>query len=527
MKAGARFAAALLLYMRRLRPPISLLLASLLLANADSAQVLARPGWAGSGVTVETWWPRAVFYRLDPATFQDSNGDGRGDLAGVAQRMDYLQSLGVDAIILAPAAASPQLSPGDMSGGFDDLARQASLHHVRVLVALEASTVQQPSGNGLLATARSWLTQGAAGFFLNSRLLASPQLSPDLLHQLRALVASFPGERILLSAAAPADNAPLAEALHRDVQLIATAPLAGGDTAPDAAALRSDVLAATDEVSAAVSPRSGARYRPTLSGLPLLVAARNLPAPDDRQRGLLQRDLAVLLLVSRSAVLLDYGEELGLDSADGSDPLMQWTPSNRTVPPKPLPQIPTSFDTIEYKAYTPYVAPLPRSLNPPPPPLPMAYVSEKPDPLTLPGFSSVAPDASLSALAAPNGATANVVTEDAQPYSLLNLYRHLIQLHHQNPSLHDGAQVFLNHDADDVLVWLRRPTPSARISTTVLAVCNLSGHNLHLNLNHELQSLRMPYGELTTFVSSSPIPFEDSQDIVLPAGGAFLGEFSR
>jgi hypothetical protein len=37
---------------------------------------------------VETWWHRAVFYRLDPATFQDSNGDGRGDLAGVAQRLE-------------------------------------------------------------------------------------------------------------------------------------------------------------------------------------------------------------------------------------------------------------------------------------------------------------------------------------------------------------------------------------------------------------------------------------------------------
>ena len=112
---------------------------------------------------------------------------------------------------------------------------------------------------------------------------------------------------------------------------------------------------------------------------------------------------------------------------------MQWTPSNRTVPQKPPPEIPTSFDAIEYKAYTPYVAPLPRSLNPPPPQLPAAFVSEKPDPLTLPGFSSISPDASISALAAPNGATANVVTEDAQPYSLLNLYRHLIRTPSSGP----------------------------------------------------------------------------------------------
>ena len=128
--------------MSHLRTPTTLLLASLLLAASASAQVLARPGWAGSGVTVETWWQRAVFYRLDPTAFQDSNGDGRGDLGGVAERMDYLQSLGADAIILAPAASSPPLSPADMSDGFDDLVRQASLHHVRVLVALDATSLQ-------------------------------------------------------------------------------------------------------------------------------------------------------------------------------------------------------------------------------------------------------------------------------------------------------------------------------------------------------------------------------------------------
>jgi alpha-glucosidase len=510
--------------MSHLRTPAPLLVASLLLAAAASAQVLARPGWAGSGVTVETWWQRAVFYRLDPATFQDSNGDGRGDLGGVAQRMDYLQSLGVDAIILAPAASSPPLSPADMSDGFDDLVRQASLHHVRVLVALDVSCLQPVSGgNGLLAAARSWLTQGAAGFFMESSLLADPQFSADLLHQLRSLTATFPGERVLLSAPLPAENAALQPALRREVQLIATPPLAGGDALPTAATLRSQVTASLGSAPAASSPRS----RAGLSGLPLLAAARNLPAPDDRQRDLLQRDLAVLTLASRSAVLLDYGEELGLDPAAVNAPLMQWTPSNRTVAPKPPPEIPASSDAVEYKAYTPYIAPLPRSLNPPPPQLPAAFVSEKPDPLTLPGFSAVSPDASLSALASPNGATANVVTEDADANSLLNLYRHLIQLHHQDPTLYDGAQLFLDHDADDVLVWIRRPTPGARISTTVLAVCNLADHNLHLDLDSELRMLRAPHGGLRTLASGSPVPFQDSEDIVLPAGGAFLGEFSR
>jgi len=505
----------------RLRSALLLWL-GLVLPCVCRTQVLARPGWAGSGITVESWWQRAVFYRIDPATFQDSNGDGRGDLGGVARRMDYMQSLGVDAIILAPAASSPPLSPSDMTDGFDDLTRQGSLHHLRVLVALDVSGLQQrPDGsNRLLAVARSWLTQGAAGFYLDSRLLANPQLSPDLLHQLRTLTSSFPGDRILLSAVAP--NASLEPVLRREVQLIATQPIGAGEDALNAATLRSQVLAGIDATLAnsSLRPHSG------LSGLPLLLAARSLPAPDDQRRGLLQRDLALLLLASRSAVLLDYGEELGLDLA-GSNlaPLMQWTPSNRTLQAPTPPEIPTSSDAIEYKPYAPYIAPLPRSLNPSPPSLPAAFVSETPDPRFLPGFSSAAPDPSLAALAAANGVFANVVTEDADPYSLLNLYRHLIQLHHQNPSLYDGAQLILDHDADGLLVWLRRPTAGARTSALVLAVCNLTDHNVHLDLDHELSALRLPHGSLHTLATGSPLPFENTQEIVLPAGGAFLGEF--
>ena len=83
------------------------------------------------------------------------------------------------------------------------------------------------------------------------------------------------------------------------------------------------------------------------------------------------------------------------------------------------------------------------------------------------------------------------------------------------------------NDTDGALVWLRRPAPGARTSTTVLAVCNLSSHNLHLGLDRELERLHVPYGGLRTLATSKPVPFEDSQDMVLPPGGAFLGEFSR
>jgi len=44
------------------------------------------------------WWRDGVIYQIYVRSFQDSNGDGIGDLAGVIGRLDYLQWLGVDAI---------------------------------------------------------------------------------------------------------------------------------------------------------------------------------------------------------------------------------------------------------------------------------------------------------------------------------------------------------------------------------------------------------------------------------------------
>ena len=53
------------------------------------------------------WWRGAVIYQIYPRSFQDSNGDGVGDLKGITERLDYVASLGVDAIWLSPFFASP------------------------------------------------------------------------------------------------------------------------------------------------------------------------------------------------------------------------------------------------------------------------------------------------------------------------------------------------------------------------------------------------------------------------------------
>jgi oligo-1,6-glucosidase len=57
--------------------------------------------------TNKKWWKEAIIYQLYPRSFQDSDGDGVGDIKGITQRLNYLQDLGIDAIWLNPICASP------------------------------------------------------------------------------------------------------------------------------------------------------------------------------------------------------------------------------------------------------------------------------------------------------------------------------------------------------------------------------------------------------------------------------------
>lgn len=53
------------------------------------------------------WWQQSVVYQIYPRSFQDSNGDGIGDISGIIERLDYLQKLGIEAIWLSPVYQSP------------------------------------------------------------------------------------------------------------------------------------------------------------------------------------------------------------------------------------------------------------------------------------------------------------------------------------------------------------------------------------------------------------------------------------
>jgi alpha-glucosidase len=90
-----------------------------------------------------TWWEQAIIYQVAVVSFQDSNGDGRGDLGGLIERIDYLTSLGVDAVWLTPIFRSPMRDFGyDVSdfcsidpvyGSFGDFERLVALLHERNL----------------------------------------------------------------------------------------------------------------------------------------------------------------------------------------------------------------------------------------------------------------------------------------------------------------------------------------------------------------------------------------------------------
>ncbi len=93
------------------------------------------------------WWEGAVIYEIYPRSFQDSNGDGVGDLPGIVSRLDYLKALGVDAIWLTPIYPSPQVDFGydvadytniDPQFGtlkdFDRLVAEAKKRGIRVLM---------------------------------------------------------------------------------------------------------------------------------------------------------------------------------------------------------------------------------------------------------------------------------------------------------------------------------------------------------------------------------------------------------
>ena len=110
MRSGTRMGRGLRLMTKELAAAIGL--AGLVWAAVSAAAPMSAqqaPGAASSG---DVWWKHAVVYEIYPRSFQDSNGDGIGDLNGITSRLGYLQGLGIDAIWISPMYPSPQVDFG-------------------------------------------------------------------------------------------------------------------------------------------------------------------------------------------------------------------------------------------------------------------------------------------------------------------------------------------------------------------------------------------------------------------------------
>jgi len=412
----------------RTKALLALSLACIVTLSA-SAQMLARPGWAGFGQKSEAWWKHSILYEVDPHSF---TSDG---LHGVAQHLDYIRSLGADAILLthiAPDATHPQsLDPAiGTLDDLDDLSREASSRNMRILLDLGTP----PAGTDLNSLARLWLNRGLAGF-----RIADPQQAD----QLRKIAGSYIGERIVIGDLDPSNNHQLPQLLL-DPSLTKLNQFNAAALRPAVEAILSNsnsLLIATDGPDI---PRSGARF-------------------GDPARSLDQgKILAALLLTNRASSLIYFGQEIGLAA-----PTMQWgTP----------------------------VAPAPEHARRPLHPAPAN------DPVS-------------------------VAAQDANPASLLSWYRQLSALHHSNPTLNSAPATVFDHDAQNVLAWVRKPSDASLKNPAIVVVCNLSAQPAHISLKDDMQKLHLKGNFLRTLLRSDSGMGPMSLDsMTIPAYTVYIGQ---
>ena len=128
----------------------------------------------------DVWWKHAVIYEVYPRSFQDTNGDGLGDIKGITQRLSYLKSLGIDAIWITPMYPSPQVDFGyDIAdyeaidpqygsmGDFDNLMKAAKQQGIRVIMDMVMNHTSDQ--NPWFLESRSSRDQSQAGLVYMAR----------------------------------------------------------------------------------------------------------------------------------------------------------------------------------------------------------------------------------------------------------------------------------------------------------------------------------------------------------------------
>ena len=497
----------------------------------------------------DPWWKHAVIYEVYPRSFQDSNGDGVGDMNGITSRLDYLKDLGIDAIWITPMYPSPQIDFGydianyeafDPQYGtmadFDRLASEAKKRNIRVIMDYVANHtsdqnawfqesrssrtnpkrdwyiwrdgkgpgkppnnwqswfghsawtfdektgqwyyhyfyVQQPDLNwrnpevrkAMYDVLRFWLDHGAAGFRIDaiSRLFEDPNLHDDpilpgknafgdpniqhkytddlpevhdVLREMRSLVDGYPGNPVLISEA----DEPTIQDLDK---------MYGPNN--DEIHLPMDFkVADLNKLSAPEFRRllDEIEFNP-LDGQPYFFFNNHDQARTWERYGdgvhneQIAKLMAALLLTTHATPQMYYGEEIGMRTTvptrieDVKDPV------GRTGWPKDKgrdgERTPMQWD---------------KSLNA--------------------GFST-APKTWLPV--PPSAAQYNVATEQYDPNSIFNFYKHVIALRRELSALHDGSYVAVNRDDPNVLAYLRKAKNG---TAPVLVALNMSAQSQTVN----------------------------------------------
>ena len=537
---------------------LKFLLAALLLITSAS--------FAQKPATDQTWWNHAVLYEIYPRSYQDSNGDGIGDLNGIAKRLPYLQQLGVDAIWIAPMYPSPQVDFGyDISNyeavdpqygtlaDMDRLIAQARQRKIRVVldmvlnhtsdkhswfvesassrtnpkadwyvwndgVAADSPGVlpyqkrfehdgrvppnnwtsyfggsawewvparkqfyyhkfykQQPDLNwrnpavekAAFGAMRFWLDRGIAGFrldaiptlFEDEQLRNDPEIGGlnaqgdpnvndihtnnlpevhDVIRRMRAMVASYPGDRVLIGETYLPNTAELDKWYGGEKKNELQLPmdmLLGFSNKLDASAFRRYIEEADTQLHGSQplfvfdnhdNVRSTDRYAPAGA------------TPEERAR--IGKLLAAVLLTTRSTALMYQGEELGMATS---------TPTRREDVKDPI-----------------GITGWPKEKGRDGERTPMQWDDSN----AQAGFSSN-PRTWLPVPA--NYVSVNVASEQKDQDSQLRWYEQLIAARRSNPALHDGGQRMLDPANPHVLSYVR--TSPDRDGKGVLVVLNFSG----------------------------------------------------
>ena len=470
-----------------------LLLLLLLLSTPAHAQTLARPGWAGSGLTPEPWWRHAVIYRLDD-----------GKLPTLAQ-LPSLQAFGIDAVLLTPQAMQPAPDTAPAAEpvqepepplSLDDFLFESSRLRIRVLVPLD---VTAPDRDALLALAKSWLYRGAAGFVLfgvdklprvadddSANLTPGPvrlhrksmplhlsAAEPSLLPDLHKLLATFPGDRILVGEPTADPIADAMPSLQLRIVSLGKAPSTDPQTAARLAAY-----------SSLTSPR------------PLLSLSSAAMTPID----------AALLLAGDQPAILDSSLITPALLARVFPPLAKLTAPDTPKAPEPLPPPPPPQNVYgTFKAY------VPKTNNA------AAERKRKAD-----AEKAQADAVNIAFDTFPVQPLYQAISDT--PEGFVAFYRRLIQLHHANATLHDGTLYELETAPKQALAWSALHVGSA----PVVVVCNTSNADLKLDLSQDLLKLHLGRNMARTLLHTGAASgIEPVEAITVPAQGVYVGELQR